>query len=110
MKVSSIIGEDINVPPNIHLTINCSHLISELVPYNITWSINGNVASNGSAPNVIISQNKLQLIITKTKLGVGGELGNRGVYACNVCSNNGSCVIRQSQCEICGKPINSLYI
>lgn len=104
MEVVAIVGEDINVPPSVHLTISCSNLISMLVPSSITWMINGNVAANGSASNVLISQDKHQLIITSTLLTVGGQLGSRGTYICTVCSDNGTCHERQSHCKICGKP------
>ena len=106
-EVFAMIGEDMNVPENVYLTISCSHLIDELVPFNIAWSIEGNEASNGSAPNVIISQNKHQLIVTRTLLSVGGQLGSSGTYACTVCSNNGTCLKRQSYCEICGKLVST---
>ena len=104
-----MIGEDINVPENVYLTISCSHLINQVVPFNITWRIGEHEASNGSAPNVIISQNKHQLIITSTLLSVGGQRGNRGTYTCAVCSNNGTCLERQSYCEICGKLISTFH-
>lgn len=105
-ETSIIIGEGINVPPNIHLTINCSHLISNiLMPFNITWTVNGFAATNGTPTKVVISKDGHQLIITSTLLPTGGELGNAGIYACRVCSNNGTCIKKQSHCEVCGKLI-----
>ena len=102
-EVFANVGEDINVPPSVTLTISCSHLINALVPFNITWTADGNTASNDSVPNLIISQDRHSLILAPTKLKVGGQLGNRGTYACTVCTDNGTCIKRQSYCEICSK-------
>lgn len=100
----AVVGEDINVPPSVQLTISCSHLISTLMLYNVTWSAQGNiVAENHSKPNTIISGDRQLLIITTTLLTVGGQIGSRGIYTCTVCSDNGTCVERQSHCEICGE-------
>ena len=102
------VGEDINVPPFVTLTISCDHLINTLVPFNITWTADGNTAANDSAPNLIISQDRHSLILAPTVIGVGGQLGNGGTYACTVCSDNGTCIERKSRCKICGKRINML--
>ena len=103
------VGEDITIPASVRLTISCSHLISTLVPFNITWNRNGITASNDSAPNLVISQDRHSLILSPTTINVGGQLGNRGTYACIVCFDNGTCNERRSRCEICGKPICMLH-
>ena len=98
------IGEDITVPRSIKLTINCSLLIGTLVPFsNITWSRDGVKTTNGSITNMLINQNRHLLILSSTALSTGGRLGNGGTYACSVCSNNGTCIARQSHIEICRK-------
>ena len=102
-EVIANVGKDINVPPSVNLTISCDHLISALVPYNITWTTNGFVATNYSKSKLVISQDRRHLILTPTLLAVGGQLGNRGTYTCAVCFHNGACVEKQSRCEICGK-------
>ena len=102
-EVYAFVGEDITVPPFVHLTISCSHLISTLVLYNITWSVNGDIVTNNSVPNATIEVRQ-HLIITSTLLTVDGQFGSGGIYACTVCSDNGTCIERQSRCEICGKP------
>lgn len=101
------VGEVINVPPFVTLTISCSHLISTLVPFNITWTRDEVIAANNSAPNLIISQDRHQLILAPTKLADGGQIANRGIYACKVCSENGTCIKRQSHCEICSKFVHN---
>ena len=103
-EVFANIGKDINVPPFVNLTMSCDHLISTLVPFNITWTIERLVATNYSNfVNALISQDKRHLIIAPTLLTVGGQFGSRGTYACTVCFHNGTCVEEQSRCEICGK-------
>ena len=101
METFAVVGEDINVPPFVHLTISCSDLISVLVPFNITWSVNGDLVTNNSVPNSTINDH---LIITSTLLTPEGQFGSTGIYACTVCSDNGTCIERQSHFEICGKP------
>ena len=98
------IGEDTNVPPFVRLTISCSHLISALVPFNITWSFHGDIITNNSVPNSTISEDGHHLIITSTLLNPVGQFGSTGIYACTVCSDNGTCIERQSHFEICSKP------
>ena len=98
------IGEDIAAPPFTRLTINCSLLISSLVPFNnITWFKDELGATNGSASNLLISQDRHLLILSSTLTSVGGQLGNDGVFNCSVCSNNGTCITRQSHVEVCRK-------
>ena len=102
------VGEDINVPPSVTLTISCGHLISTLVPFsNITWRKDGLIAANDSVPNLKISQDRHQLILAPTIGAVGGQIGNSGAYACTVCSDN-ACVRRQSRCEICSKLVTMI--
>ena len=107
-EAHAFVGEHINVPPFVQLTISCGQLISTLVPYNITWSIHGSVAANNSVENLVISADGHDLIITSTLLTIGGQIGSRGTYACTVCSDNGTCIERQSRCEICGKHLSLL--
>ena len=106
-EVFAEVGELRNVPPFITLTISCDQLISTLVPLNvtlnITWTKDERTAENGSAPNLIITQDRHQLILAPTKLKDGGQLGNSGTYACTVCSDNETCIKSQSHCEICSK-------
>ena len=109
-EVFAVIGEDIIVPTSVHLIISCSHLISAVVPFNITWHVNNRVAINDTSSKLIISQDKHQLIIRGTLLSQGGQLGSRGDYVCTVCSNNRTCINRQSHCEVCGKPVLVCWI
>lgn len=99
------IGEDINVPLSVQLTISCGHLIDPSV-YNITWRHNGHRVANNSALNLTISQDKHRLILAPTSITSKGSLGNEGLYACTVCSSNGTCTEKQSRCMICGKPLS----
>ena len=105
-NTSAVVGEDINVPPNVHLTISCSHLISTLVSYNITWSVSGDIVlEDHTKPNTILSNDSQLLIVTKTLFTVGGQIGSSGTYIFNACSDNGTCIERQSHCVVCGKHV-----
>ena len=98
-EISIAVGEDVIVPESVDVTINCGHLISSIpMPFNITWNV-----ANNSTSNVAVSQDKHHLIITPTKLPIGGQLGNGGTYTCTVCSDNGTCFERHSHCQICSK-------
>ena len=100
------VGEDKIIPASVRLTISCRHLINTLVPFNITWTRNGMIATN--IPNLILNQDRHLLILEETTISVGGQFGNGGTYACTVCYDNGTCIERQSHVNICGKPVNML--
>ena len=68
----------------------------------INWIHNDFPISNGSVPNVVISQNKRQCLITGTLLAVGGQLGNGGNYTCEICSDQDTCMSNSSIIDVCG--------
>ena len=106
VNTSAAVGENINVPPNVYLTISCNHLISSLVSYSITWSVNGDVVlEDHTKPKTILSNDRQLLIVTKTLFTIGGQIGSSGTYICNACSDNGTCIERQSHCVVCGKHV-----
>jgi len=95
-------GEDIQV------TIDCGSLIQSVTNESglissITWYKNGRTLSNGSATNVILSQDNQLLILTETALSSGGQLGTNGDYTCEVCSNTTDCLNETSIHIVCSE-------
>ena len=97
-------GEPITVKQHVKVTIDCSPLIDPVVDTNpvITWYKGGNKLAYGTAPNVAISQDKKQCVISSTLLAVGGQIGTDGDYTCEVC-NNITCTNDTSTLHVCGE-------
>ena len=103
--VAIFVGQNIRVEVNKQIIIDCGPLIDATEVTNITkinWIYNNNPLSNISTPNVLISQDERQCIITGTLLGVGGQLGNSGDYTCEVCSDLNTCMSNSSFIAVCG--------
>ena len=83
--------------------IDCGPKINGTGP-NVTWYYNGLELFNGSIPNVILSQDKRQCIITNTLYDIEDQIGNSGNYTCEVCSDlNNPCMNHTSTVNVCGE-------
>ena len=98
------IGEDSVLGPDERVIIDCGPLIDSInvLDPEVNWIHNDNQISNKSIPNVVISQDKRQCIITETTVNVGGQLGNGGNYTCKVCGNLTTCMSNFTIINICG--------
>ena len=104
------VGEPVTVGEDIRVTIDCSPLIDQTIAGGIpnptiSWFKDGDPLTNGSAPNVEISEDGRLCIITDTLLAVGGQLGNDGNYTCQVCAdtNVANCKNRTTCNAVCGE-------
>lgn len=90
---------------NERVIINCGPLIDSANEPNpiVNWYHNHLGLSNGSAINVVISQDERLCTIAETSVGTGGGLGNGGNYTCEICGNLSNCISRSTITEICGK-------
>ena len=102
-------GENVTVGDDQRVIIDCSEVIDQAIMSGIpnptvNWFRDGNMLSNGSVANVIISGDRRRLIITDTLLAVGGQIGNDGDYTCDVCTDfmDPNCSITTPVC-ICGE-------
>ena len=98
------VGQNVRVGMNKQITIDCGPLIdsTEVTNLMIKWLHNGIPLSNGSVPNVVVSQNERQCIITAAALPAGGQVGNGGNYTCEVCNDLNSCSSNTSIVDVCG--------
>ena len=104
------VGEPVTVREDVRVTIDCRKAIQEardsgITNPNVTWYKDGVTLSNGSALNVVISEDKTLCIITDTLLAVGGQVGNDGNYTCEVCppGSVNNCTIVTDCVAVCGK-------
>ena len=99
-----VIGQDIKLGPGERVVIDCGLLIdaSEVSDLNVNWYHNKLSLSNGSVPDVVISQDRSQCIITETVVPSGGQLGNGGIYTCEVCNNLNTCRSNSTTIDVCG--------
>ena len=103
------VGEPAITPESIRVTIDCGHLINEVVSTTnvtnptVTWYKDGAVLTTESAPNVEISDDGRFCVITDTLLAVGGQLGTDGSYSCEVCSTPTNCQRNDTGTAVCGK-------
>ena len=102
--VNIFVGENVKVGVGKQIIMDCGPLIdaTEVTIEMINWIHNANPLSNESAPNVVISQDTRQCIITETSLSFGGQLGNGGNYTCEVCSDLNTCMSNSSIIDVCG--------
>ena len=102
--VSILVGQNVRVEVNKQIIIDCGPLIdsTEVTNVMINWIHNTIPLVNGSTPNVVISQNGRQCIITGTLLPAGGLLGNGGNYTCEVCSDLSTCMSNSTIIDVCG--------
>ena len=96
------IGQSVTLEKNKHLIIDCGSLINDTVT-DVAWYKDGLRITNGSAINVIISENERQCIITEASLAIGSESGNNGNYTCEVCSDPSTCITRTTPVHVCGE-------
>ena len=98
------VGENVKVEMSKQIIIDCGPLIdaTEVTNLMIKWLHNNNPLSNGSVPNVVISQDERQCIITESVLPVGGQLGNGGNYTCEVCNDLNTCMSNSTIIDVCG--------
>ena len=103
-EVHVFAGKPITVKQHVKVTIDCSPLIDSAVGTNpvITWYKDGNKLSYDTAPNVAISEDKKQCIISSTLLAVGGQIGTDGNYTCEVC-NGTTCARDPTILYVCGE-------
>jgi len=73
--------------------------------YNITWYKNDRLLINDSQFNigVKVSADHRSIVITDTWRGTPGLYGTRGIYYCQVCTVDGTCLTRHSMLDVCGK-------
>ena len=107
-SVAVFVGETIRVEEDVRVTIDCSQLIDAasnngFSNVNVTWYKDGNPITNESVQNVFISADYRDCVITNTSLAVGGQLGNDGLYTCEVCNFTTSCMSNSSINIVCGK-------
>ena len=99
-----VIGQDIKLGTGERVIIDCGLLIdnSEVPHLSVNWYHNKLSLSNGSVPDVVISQNRRQCIITETAVPSGGQLGNGGTYTCEVCNDLNTCRSNSTTIDVCG--------
>ena len=102
-----LIGNTMSVGEHVHATIDCSQLINATIDDGfpnptVRWYKNGIRLSNGTAANVIISQDEKFCIISSTLIAVGGQLGTDGTYTCEVCDNV-TCKANRTILYVCGE-------
>ena len=103
-------GEPVIVSDDIRLVIDCGQLIDRAIMSGIPnptviWHIkDGPILRNETAPYIILSRDRRRLIITDTLVAVGGQLGNKDIYTCDVCTDfmDPNCSITTNVC-ICGE-------
>ena len=102
--VNVLVGQNVGVEVNKQIIIDCGPLIDSIEVTNvmINWIHNTIPLVNGSTPNVVISQNGRQCIITRTLLAVGGQYGDGGNYTCEVCSDLNTCMSNSTIIDVCG--------
>lgn len=104
----AIVGTPIFVGSNIHVTIDCGPLIENVTNMyglisTVTWYKSGLNLTNGSATNVVLSQDNRLCIINNTVLISGGHIGTAGDYTCKVCRNSSDCKNKTSIHKVCGE-------
>ena len=99
-----VIGQDVILGTGERVIIDCGLLIddSELSDLNVNWYHNTLSLSNGSVPDIVISQDRRLCIITETAVPIGGQLGNGGTYTCEVCNNLNTCRSNSTTIDVCG--------
>ena len=100
------VGQDVIVNrEGIRVTIDCTQLINNTGVQNptVNWYKDGVTITNGSAVNVIISNDDRLCIITNTLLTVDGQAGTGGSYTCEVCNGTTNCISKKSTHVVCGK-------
>ena len=102
--VNVFVGLNVKVGVGKQVIINCEPLIdrAEMTNLMITWIHNDIPISNGSTPNVVISEDKRQCIITETSVSEGGQLGNGGNYTCEICGDRDTCISNSTIIDVCG--------
>ena len=101
-------GENATVELNVYVTIDCQQLIDKFKDESspsITWSKDGVPLRNDSMENVLISEDKRLVIVTRITFATGGLVGNDGNYTCKVCGGNGTadCEEETSCLKVCGE-------
>ena len=102
--VNILVGQNVRVGVDKRIIVDCGPLIDSIEATNvmINWIHNTIPLVNGSTPNVVISQDERQCIITRTLLPAGGQLGNGGNYTCEVCNNLNTCMSNSTIIDVCG--------
>ena len=87
--------------------IDCGQIIDSAATEGriakITWYKNGRTIKNGSEINAVVAADKRSFIITDTLLGTPAQVGTEGIYSCEVCTGDKTCVEKTSVMEICSK-------
>jgi len=102
--------ETIVVKENIKVTIDCEPVIDYVrnsVGLNprVVWYKNGIILTNGSEVNVYISRDNRLVVISRTSVAEGGQLGTSGNYRCCACAgdSNVDCFCNTTTKTVCGK-------
>ena len=103
--VTVVVGEDVKVGVVEQVFIDCGSVIDAAgVPNpNITWYYNGMKLTNGTVPNVVITQDERQTIILVSSLAIDDQPGNSGNYTCEICSDFSTCTTYTSTADVCGE-------
>ena len=99
-----VVGQDVKLGTGKRVIIDCGPLIdaSEVAEPIVNWYHNENELTSGSVLNVVMSQDNRLCTITETVLDTGGQLGNGGIYTCEVCHNMSTCRSNSTIIDICG--------
>ena len=105
-RVRVNVGQDVIVNrEGIRVTIDCTQLINNIGVHKptVNWYKDGVTITDGSAVNVIISNNNRLCIITNTLLYNFRQVGTSGNYTCKVCDGTTNCISKNSTHVVCGK-------
>ena len=108
-SVVVFVGEPVASREDITVIIDCSDLIHQARDYgiknpNVNWYKDGNALSNGSAINVLISEDRSLCIVLDILIAIGAMAGTDGNYTCEVCPPGSfNCTSRSTWLVACGK-------
>ena len=99
------IGQSSTVREGVLVTISCVALINKqtslgILTPTVTWYKDGEVLTNSSHMNIVISGNRRYCIIDRTVLHDSGTTGN---YTCKVCRLTINCIEKSSSQVVCGE-------
>ena len=104
------VGQDIILPRLVRLVINCSDLIEKSSLWNVTWTRNNIIITNGSGYHAFVEQYNQALILSKPLPNSGAQIRSEGDYSCKVCTKDGLCTVKKTTFDICGKVVRILNL
>ena len=97
------VGQDVILPQLVRLIISCNNLINNTSLWNVTWTKNDRIVTNGSEFGAFISQDRQKFILNNPLPNFGAGVKSEGDYKCIACSNDGLCVKKETAFQICSK-------